>query len=84
MTRPLMKCGCVALATNAKGKPICPIHAGLTLAAEQVDESPPSLTERMAQCTYCKSRRPSDFSLPFFARREGELDSFYCGCRGWD
>lgn len=87
----LMKCGCVALATNAGGKPVCPIHIGILPSAEVVNDTPPSLTGRWAFCSYCNSKRPSDYSLPFFGTGyyiRGTLfkdaDSFYCGCRGWD
>lgn len=91
MSSVLMKCGCVALATNKEGKPVCPMHIGIVAGAEQVQDDPPSLAGRFAFCTYCHSKRPSDYSLPFFEvgyYRQGSLfndaDSFYCGCRGWD
>jgi hypothetical protein len=84
-----MKCGCVALANDANDKSVCPVHVGTNQDADAraVDQNAPDLSERTARCPYCKSQRPSDYSLPFFelARPLSEdMDSFYCGCRGWE
>lgn len=91
MSNILMKCGCVALATDSDGRLVCPIHIGMTPTAEQVEDSPPSLDGRMAECSYCSNKRPSDYSLPFFQSGrwhrgvlDSSIDTFYCGCRGWD
>ena len=86
MTKPLMKCGHSANATNQDGNPVCAICIGIDAGATVVDEAPPSLIGRVAQCPYCRNKRPSSFDLAFFEYREGrhEFDSYYCGCRGWD
>ncbi len=78
-----MKCGHVASAKNQDGKPSCPICIGIKPGAEEVEETLPDLKGRIAVCAYCKSTRPSDLSLAFF-EMGSTMDSFYCGCRGWD
>lgn len=83
--QPLMKCGHTALATDSNNRPVCPICAGITTKAYEVETSPPDLTGREAVCIYCKERKPSDTQLPFFEHRPGEAeDHFYNGCRGWE
>lgn len=83
--KPLLKCGHVALATNARGEPSCPICDCVQIAPK-ID-----LTGRIARCTYCGTEKSSDFDLPFFEIGRWEKgvhfedrDTFYCGCRGWD
>lgn len=96
MPKPMMKCGHAATGTNGDGNPSCVSCAGLDPGASEVDESPPSLVGRAAQCPYCKRLGPSTTDLPFFEYlgpgsrhykcKNGpkEFDEFYCGCRGWD
>lgn len=52
--------------------------------ATLIADKPPNLTNRKAQCPYCKRTVQSELTLPFFEHRPGEYDSYYCGCRGWD
>lgn len=32
----------------------------------------------------CRAEVPSSEQLPFFSAKDGEFDSYYCGCWGWD
>ncbi len=81
----LMKCGHSANAVDSKGNPCCAICAGLTPNANIVEKIIPDLTNRFAKCSLCNNRRPSSIKLPFFKYEEdSELDSYYCGCRGWE
>lgn len=83
--RPMMKCGHAANAVDRGGKPCCVICVGIHSGAEEIDDNPPSLTERMAECPYCSRKRASSADLAFFEHRPNRVtDSFYCGCRGWD
>jgi len=93
MTKPLMKCGHSANATNQDGNPVCAICIGIDAGGTVVDEAPPDLTGRIARCVYCKQEKPSSFDLPFFeygGDKWKDLDTgspadwYYCGCRGWD
>lgn len=84
---PLMKCGCVAQGKSGDDW-VCVIHAGIgDDNGELVAEEVPSLEGRTARCPSCKKENPSGWNLPFFQLSryfpEG-VDSFYCGCRGWD
>lgn len=84
MSKPMMKCGHAANATNGEGKPVCVICIGIKPGAIEVDTTP-SLAGRQAQCVYDKTICPSDSELPFFeSTPDKPFDSFYCGCRGWD
>ena len=81
----MMKCGHAANAT-ANGKPCCAICVGILAGAEMVSHMVPS-ADRLAQCAYCKTTRPSSQweSLAFFENHPNKkFDGFYCGCRGWD
>lgn len=41
--------------------------------------------DRLAICTYCSRLSKSDKDLPFFKeRKESPMDSFFCGCRGFN
>lgn len=81
----LMKCGHSANATTGDGKPVCVICLGVNPGAETIDDSPPSLKDRIARCQTCGRETESNYSLPFFElRMDKETDSYYCGCRGWD
>ena len=81
----LMGCGHVANARNGAGGPSCIICVGIHPGAEQVAEQQPSLDGRMSECWYCHKAMPSSLGLAFFEYRPGyEVDSYYCGCRGWD
>ena len=89
---PLMECGHTANATNTKtGEPSCVICVGLHPGANIVVERP-SLEGREALCGY-KTRRdgslhtpiPSQWGLAFFEYRPDKpMDTYYCGCYGWD
>ena len=90
----MMECGHAANATlSPNGTPACAICAP-NARATTIVATPPNLTGRTARCVYapsggprrkCQNERPSDTGLPFFAHNaEAPLDSFYCGCWGWD
>ncbi len=80
----MMKCGHAANATTADNKPVCVICIGIVAGADQIEEKPPDLNNRFAECE-CKNKRKSSLELAFFEYRPNkETDSFYCGCRGWD
>lgn len=79
----VMKCGHAA--QSAEGCVIC----------DCVDVAPqPDLTGRRARCVYhaaphtkyeCAKERDSDRGMGFFKYNpDGEFDSYYCGCWGWD
>jgi len=83
----MMKCGHAANATNGDGKPVCVICMGLGVGADQIDENPPDLTNRIAVCSYGRNhgKQPSNTNLAFFEYCPAkEFDEYYCGCRGWD
>ena len=89
----MMKCGHAAQAVNGKGEPVCVICVGINPGATVVDDAPPSLAGRMAECSYRRpgpypeNHRavPSDPGLPFFEHRpDSPTDRYYCGCFGWD
>lgn len=103
-TKPMMKCGHAANATNSQGKPSCVICVGIHAGAEEIDGFPPVLKDRLARCVYygkltrkcesnygskpnslCDAEETSHPNLPFFEyKKDKEVDSFYCGCHGWD
>lgn len=77
----MMKCGHAANSMS-DGKPSCVICDG---PDSLIVVDAPNLTNREAQCAYCKKATPSSVTLAFFeARPNKPYDSFYCGCRGWD
>lgn len=87
MTQPMMACGCRASGTFTRlagvdyDPPIpgCVVHTCIEVAPE------PDLTGRMAKCSACRRTQPSVKPAAFFEYRpHADLDSFYCGCRGWD
>lgn len=81
----MMKCGHAANASYGDGKPVCILCLGIAEGADQIDDNPPSLENRKAKCTCCNNETFSSLSLPFFEYVKGkELDSYYCGCKGWD
>ena len=85
MTTPLMKCGHAAQGKDMKGNPVCVICVGSNPNARIIDDNPPNLEGRVAECSYCSNKADSDFNLPFFSYRpQQDRDSFYCGCFGWD
>jgi hypothetical protein len=44
-----------------------------------------TMNDRLAQCTYCARLSKSVETLPFFkANADAPLDTYYCGCRGWN
>lgn len=96
MDKPMMECGHAANATKENGKlPCCVICWPDARAITVVrTEDEPDLTGRMARCHYapkggprkkCKQDVPSEKNLAFFSHnKDSEVDSFYCGCYGWD
>lgn len=80
----LMKCGHAPNGTCLHtGDKICVICIGIDSGYNQVAED--MKFNDMAKCMYCKTVRPSSDQLPFFSHnKEKQLDSFYCGCLGWD
>ena len=79
----MMKCGHTANARCENG-PCCVICAPKLEAYQAV--MPPDLTKRMAICSYGNGAPvPSSLELAFFEHHpDGETDSYYCGCKGWD
>ena len=75
----MLKCGHASNATDGEGRPSCAI------CFNQEVVPTPNLEGRIARCSYCKKKTPSDLSLPFFGHfPEKEYDDYYCGCLGWD
>lgn len=90
-----MKCGHTAQAyEQGTNKPVC-----IICMCDEVAETLPDLTGRVARCTYygqginnrssgykvCKGEVPSSFDLPFFEYRPDKpYDKYYDGCYGWD
>lgn len=77
-----MKCDHASNSTS-DGKPWCIIcNCGIVEKEMRENEG---LENRFAKCSYCGSKTPSNWFLPFFEyRRDRETDSYYCGCGGWD
>lgn len=46
--------------------------------------SEPTGSIRIAECTQCGMPTFSNPYLPHFEKSNGNKDSFYCGCWGWD
>jgi len=87
--KPIMKCGCVAMGSCSRLNGVeynPPIPSCITHDCIEVAPAAPDLTGRVATCGLnCKSQRPSSLDLAFFEYRPNrEMDSYYCGCRGWD
>jgi hypothetical protein len=90
--RPLMKCGHSAQSTvtrpDGSRGPACVICYGIIDGADVINDNPPSLEGRKAQCAYrksCKNVEDSDLDLAFFRHYpDKEFDEYYCGCHGWD
>jgi hypothetical protein len=81
----MMKCGHTPNAKDVHGNPVCVICIGINPLAEEIDTSPPSLEGRIARCNTCGSQRESAYNLPFFQKLDTKnIDTFYCGCYGWD
>ena len=81
----VLLCGHTAMADDRDGNPCCPICDPRDPASSTVDQAPPTLDGREAVCDYCRRRVVSDWGLPFFGHcPQDEVDSWYCGCRGWD
>jgi len=82
MNKPMMKCGHAANATT-NGKPCCVICSPSN-GWDEVDTSI-DIQGRQAKCGSCNSTKPSSTSLAFFEHRPDKpLDSYYCGCKGWN
>jgi hypothetical protein len=85
MLKPkIMKCGHKGYSQTIDGQPCCSICNCKDVADE---EDIIDLTGRKAQCPHCNKIVDSSYSLPFFTPREkynSEMDSYYCGCEGWD
>ena len=80
---PLMECGHTAQGRNADGW-CCVICVMIHPGARTPMKEPPSLSERKAECGYCKHTVASKYDLAFFESRPLlPTDGFYCGCRGW-
>lgn len=80
----IMKCGCASNADwqNGKGEviPYCIIHN----CVEPLDFNV-VLSGRMCKCSYCGQTVPSKMSLPFFKYNVNKkIDSYYCGCWGFE
>ncbi len=86
MTTPMMKCGHAANGINSNTrKPVCVICISINPGAEEIDESTPNFADRKSKCTYCSMTKPSSPELTFFEHRpKSPMDSYYCGCKGWD
>ena len=82
MKNPMMKCGHAANATS-DGKPCCAICSPSN-GWDVVDNN--AIVEgREAKCGSCKNIKASSPNLAFFEHRPDKpLDSYYCGCRGWN
>lgn len=82
----MMRCGHAANATN-DGFRVCVICYGIKPGADEIDNTPPDLTGRMAKCD-CGRTVPSSIDLPFFQygswSGKAPYDRFYCGHAGWD
>jgi hypothetical protein len=91
MNKPMMSCGHTANGKKyLKGTqdkiPCCVICSCDELATEK-----PDLKGRLAVCMYGNAKGskcqpvPSKVTLPFFRHEPTkEVDSFFCGCRGFD
>ena len=89
MAKYLMRCGCVAQATDMKtGKPVCAIHIGIRPGADEIVrevQGNEELKGRTAKCAYGDTTVPSSWDLAFFEHHpDREQDTYYCGCWGWD
>lgn len=89
MSTVMMKCGHAANAkTQIDGKwvPSCAICSGTKEGAHIVDDTPPDLTGRKANCSYGKHAIvDSSPDLAFFEHRaDRETDIYYCGCYGFN
>jgi len=82
MTKMMMKCGHLSTGTSNE-KPCCVVCAPTAEAFEVVQ--PPELKGRKAVCSCCGREKPSTTDLPFFGYcPDIAVDTYYCGCRGWD
>lgn len=85
LSTKLMRCGCAAQGFRVDedgGKTECCITHGCTEPAPE-----PDLSGRYAVCALggTHGRVPSSLSLAFFEYRpDREVDTYYCGCFGWD
>lgn len=84
----LMKCGHVANAVDADGKPICAlcvlIRDGAREVERELNEHEP-IPNRRAKCSLCGKIVVSSWGLPFFGYNPNkDFDEYYCGCCGWD
>jgi len=94
---PIMKCGHSANAvcrSDGINNFDPPIPSCVICSCCEIDESPPDLSNRKAQCAYSEKRdggkhgdpvRSDTANLAFFMHRpDREFDEYYCGCWGWD
>ena len=75
----LMKCGHLS---NAKyrGNPIC-----IICNCYETKDGVSNLKDRKAKCIYCERTEASSTKLCLFKfMPDKKLDSYYCGCKGWD
>lgn len=78
----LLSCGCTATAKDGQtGELVCLWHTSKPVEAHEE----PDLTNRKARCGQCGKTAPSDLKMPYFKyRADQDLDTYYCGCFGWN
>lgn len=62
-------------------------HGSLTIITSEPMPGIDPVGQRMAKCSSCGLGTWSNPELPFFKDLKAEeaiMDSYYCGCRGWD
>ena len=87
MKNKIMKCGCVANSRIDLGNGNIVIGCGIHSPGDGLIDSPePDLTGRIARCCYGQHGKvASHLGLAFFSHKPNEpLDTYYCGCYGWD
>lgn len=85
VTRVMMACGHISTSTerlrDGSTRPAC-----VMCGCFDIDDAFTGIPEgRMARCTDCNKTASSNVDLPFFKSCPDEpMDSYYCGCWGWD
>lgn len=75
--RYIMKCG---HAVETLRKPRCAICDETEVISQVID-----INGRKAKCIDCNNIVDSKVTLPFFRYQpDKEMDTYYCGCRGWE
>lgn len=82
---PLMGCGHAANGKRSDGSPVCVVCFGIVAGAD-LEVPGPDLSSRTARCEYGAHKDvPSNMNLPFFSHQPHRpMDSYYCGCYGWE